>query len=170
MPPPVVKTIRDLIFWQYAKIISESAGTGKANYGFIMDRFKKLSSGEINWSTSIREYVREREDPERCVYCSSGVSLSLEHILPKSRGGPDDPSNAIWICRKCNSSKGNRRLYEWYGLDSRNSIPRIAEGKYLKLLHELHSQKETLNHTPRDLCAKCDMSNACPEKGELTVY
>ena len=26
-----------------------------------MDRFKKLTAGEINWSTSIREYVKERE-------------------------------------------------------------------------------------------------------------
>jgi len=26
MPPRAVKTIRDLIFWQYAKIIAESAG------------------------------------------------------------------------------------------------------------------------------------------------
>ena len=54
MPPPAVKSIRDLIFWQYAKIISESAGAGKRQYGFVMDRFKKLVSGEISWSTSIR--------------------------------------------------------------------------------------------------------------------
>ena len=45
LPPHVVKTIQDLIFWQYAKIISESAGIGKNQYGFVMDRFKKLSSG-----------------------------------------------------------------------------------------------------------------------------
>lgn len=42
MPPPVVKTVRDLIFWQYAKIIAESAGFGKRNYGFVMKSFKSL--------------------------------------------------------------------------------------------------------------------------------
>ena len=36
MPPKAVRTLRDLLFWQYAKIISESAGFGKSNYGFIM--------------------------------------------------------------------------------------------------------------------------------------
>jgi hypothetical protein len=90
LPPHAVKTIQDLIFWQYAKIISESAGIGKNQYGFVMDRFKKLSSGEINWSTSIREYVREREQPNTCIYCGKkGDDLTLEHILPRSRGGPD---------------------------------------------------------------------------------
>ncbi|KXA97077.1 hypothetical protein AKJ39_03730 [candidate division MSBL1 archaeon SCGC-AAA259J03] len=58
MPPSAVKTVEDLIFWQYAKIISKSAGMGKKNYGFIMDRFKKLQSGEIEWSTSMRKITK----------------------------------------------------------------------------------------------------------------
>jgi hypothetical protein len=48
LPPKAVKTIQDLIFWKYAKIISQSAGYGKKQFGFVMDRFKKLSAGEIN--------------------------------------------------------------------------------------------------------------------------
>jgi hypothetical protein len=32
-----VKTIGDLIFWQYAKIISQSAEYGKKEFGFVMD-------------------------------------------------------------------------------------------------------------------------------------
>ncbi|MCG2735503.1 MAG: hypothetical protein L6282_03830 [Candidatus Methanoperedenaceae archaeon] len=48
MPPKAVRTVRDLIYWQYAKLIAESAGYGKTkNYGFIMDRFKQLKNGEF---------------------------------------------------------------------------------------------------------------------------
>lgn len=47
MPPSVVRTIRDLIYWQYAKIISESADAGKKQFTFVMDHFKKLQSGKI---------------------------------------------------------------------------------------------------------------------------
>jgi hypothetical protein len=61
MPPPAVKTIRDLIFWQYAQLISKSAGIGLSGRAFQMDRFKKLQSGSIEWSTTIREYLREHE-------------------------------------------------------------------------------------------------------------
>jgi len=171
VPPPAVKTIRDLIYWQYAKIISESAGAGKRQYGFVMDRFKKLASGEISWSTSIREYVKEREKAGECIYCGGEKDLTLDHIMPRARGGSDSPDNAVWVCRGCNTSKGDRRLYEWYELDRRYEVPRIAEGKYLKLLYALHKQMGTLDvkDVPQ-LCPKCDLGPKCPDKGKLTVY
>jgi hypothetical protein len=103
-----------LIFWQYAKIISESAGYGKKQFGFVMDRFKKLSSGEISWSGSIREYVKEREKEDEYIYCGKKGDLTLEHILPRCRGGVDSPDNAVFVCKSCNSSKGGKRLYEWF--------------------------------------------------------
>ncbi|MHA1731286.1 MAG: HNH endonuclease [Promethearchaeota archaeon] len=137
VPPRAVKSIRDLIFWQYAKIISSSTGFGKANYRFVMSRFKKLKNGEMRWSTSIREWLKEHERPGQCSYCGrEGVPLTIEHILPRSRGGPDSPDNAVLVCRSCNSRKGGKRLYEWYGLDRRDDVPRVVEGKYLKLLYE----------------------------------
>ena len=171
MPPSAVRSIRDLIFWQYAKIISESAGFGKRQYSFVMDRFKRLCSGEICWSTSIREYVKEREKQDECIYCGSREDLTLEHILPRSRGGPDSPDNAVWICKSCNSSKGSKRLYEWYGLENRYKIPRIAEGKYLKLLYSLHEERGTLGTKDVScLCGRCDLYEKCPERAKLTVY
>ena len=171
LPPKAVRSIRDLLFWQYAKIISESAGAGKKNYGFVMDRFNKLRTAEISWSTSIREYVKERERPDECVYCGAKTELTLEHILPRSHGGPDLPENAVLVCRSCNSSKGHRRLYEWIGLEDRYDIPRIAEGKYLKLLYSLHEKAGTLDVSNiKELCARCDMEQLCPEKAKLTVY
>ncbi len=170
MPPPAVRTVKDLVYWQYAKIISNSAGAGKTNYGFIMDRFKKLKSGDIQWSSSIREYVKEHDQPDECVYCGERSNLTLEHMLPRARSGPDSPENAVWICGSCNSRKGSKRLYEWYGLESRNTLPRIAEGKYLKLLYSLHEGRGTLDAVPTDLCPNCDMRAKCPVEGKLSVY
>ena len=171
LPPRAVKTIQDLIFWQYAKIISESAGYGKKQFGFVMNRFKKLSSGEINWSTSIREYVKEREKNDVCIYCGKKKDLTLEHILPRSRGGPDTTDNAVFVCKTCNSSKGDKRLYEWFEIENRYKVPRIAEGKYLKLLYSLHERDGTLNLSDvSKLCPRCDLESKCPEKQKLTVY
>lgn len=173
MPPSAVKTLRDLIYWQYAKIISESAGFGKSNYGFIMNRFKKLQSGEIEWSSSIREWIRERENPNQCIYCGAERRLTVDHMIPLSRGGPDHPDNAVWVCSHCNSSKGDKRLYEFYGLKNRNKVPRIAEGKYLKLIYD-ELDKRGLLKTSRnkisDLCDQCDLGKMYPVRADLTVY
>ena len=172
MPPSAVKTVRDLIYWQYAKIISDSAGIGKRQFPFVMDRFKKLTSGEIEWSGAIREYLRERETPSQCIYCASTEHLSLDHLMPCSRGGPDCADNAVMACRACNSSKGDKGLYEWYMLDRRYELPRVAEGKYLKLLYDLHDAQGTLDTARSNLdtlCQRCEQGHLCDETA-LTVY
>ncbi len=173
MPPKAVRTIRDLIYWQYAKLIAESAGYGKNNnYGFIMDRFKQLKNGDIQWSGSIREYIKEREIPNECIYCGHKDSLSTDHLISKNKGGPDIGDNAVTACKSCNSSKGDKGIYEWYGLERRNELPRIVEGKYLKLLYALHEKEGTLDINNKDLeklCENCQLENLC-EETSLTVF
>ncbi|MFA6330197.1 MAG: HNH endonuclease [Candidatus Micrarchaeia archaeon] len=174
MPPNAVKTIRDCIFWQYAKLISKSADVGIEGTDarrFQMSKFQALKHGSITWSTAIREYLKEKENPDACGYCGrTGMKLTCEHILPKSRGGPDTADNAIMVCAECNSRKGAKRLFEWHGLDNKDSIPRIAEGKYLKLLYSLHEKQGTLDCTPEEMCPRCDLGPRCPIKKKLTVF
>lgn len=50
-----------------------------------------------------------RRDGHKCVYCGkSDVVLTIDHILPKSRGGEDSWENLISACPRCNSKKGDR--------------------------------------------------------------
>ncbi|MDD4645414.1 MAG: HNH endonuclease [Bacteroidales bacterium] len=174
MPPSAVKTIKDLFFWQYAKIISDSAHFGKKNFGFIMSKFKELQSGKIHWSTSIREYIKEHEEPDRCIYCGQSTKLTVEHILPRSRGGEDIPDNVVWVCQSCNSGKGSKRLYEWGKLTNKDNHHRIAEGKYLKYLYTLHENQGTLEcDNIKQLCQACDMGEHCKNENsveKLSVY
>jgi len=118
MPPPVVKTVKDLIFWQYAKIIADSAGFGKTNYRFVMAKFRQLKEGEIFWN-EIREYVKEREKKDECIFCGAKKDLTIDHLLPRCFNGPDDEKNVIWVCKRCNSSKGSKRLYEFWTVKKR---------------------------------------------------
>lgn len=60
-----------------------------------------------------REYVIQR-DGKVCSYCGrSDVPLQLDHVIPRSRGGSDDPENLTPACRPCNTSKGSKLLSEW---------------------------------------------------------
>jgi 5-methylcytosine-specific restriction endonuclease McrA len=173
MPPSAVRTLQDLLYWQYAKIISGSSGAGKRQYAFVMDRFTKLRAGQISWD-AIREYVKEREDPSHCLFCNSTGQLTLDHLVPRSLGGPHDEKNAVWVCASCNSSKGGRGLYEYWtdkaGLrGAKYSVPRIAEGKYLKLLHEVLTPGGYLTWTQKDLierlCPSCRLHPLCVSQG-----
>lgn len=55
----------------------------------------------------IREYLLEKFK-HKCAYCNkSNISLEIEHIIPKSRGGSNRVSNLTIACHTCNQSKGN---------------------------------------------------------------
>ncbi len=49
-----------------------------------------------------------RRDNFRCQYCGSRENLTVDHIVPKSRGGEDTWRNLSAACTSCNNKKGNR--------------------------------------------------------------
>ncbi len=50
-------------------------------------------------------------DGWRCVYCgTSSVRLTLDHVIPRSRGGESVWENVVTACGPCNLRKGDRLL------------------------------------------------------------
>lgn len=50
-----------------------------------------------------------RRDDHRCQYCGRrGSDLTLDHVLPRSRGGPTSWDNVVACCRSCNAKKRDR--------------------------------------------------------------
>lgn len=143
MPPTVVKTIRDLIFWEYAKLISGSAGYGRKQYPFVMSKFTELKNGIIKWSDILREDLKT--DKSECIYCGNKQNLSVDHIVPKRECHFGEIHNIVISCKRCNSSKGDKDLIEWYGIKRKYEIPRIAMGKYLKMIYICHECRGTLD-------------------------
>ena len=47
-------------------------------------------------------------DGHKCVYCGSAVRLTLDHVVPPSRGGDSVWENVVTSCAPCNLRKGNR--------------------------------------------------------------
>lgn len=50
----------------------------------------------------------------KCAYCGKSGKLHQEHIIPLSKGGGYIKENIIPACYKCNGSKHDRVLEEWY--------------------------------------------------------
>jgi len=80
-------------------------------------RFKKgVFAGAINRPykphkpTRKNLYVRDRGT---CQYCGTGLTYeksTLDHVIPKSRGGEDKWENLVLCCAPCNYKKGNKML------------------------------------------------------------
>jgi 5-methylcytosine-specific restriction endonuclease McrA len=49
-----------------------------------------------------------RRDRYRCQYCASRDRLTVDHVLPRSRGGKDSWENLVVACTPCNNKKGSR--------------------------------------------------------------
>lgn len=48
-----------------------------------------------------------------CAYCGQAGALTMEHVIPLSRGGTHSPGNVVAACSPCNYSKSGRLLVEW---------------------------------------------------------
>jgi 5-methylcytosine-specific restriction endonuclease McrA len=50
-----------------------------------------------------------QRDSHRCQYCGSeSERLSIDHVMPRSRGGSHSWDNVTTACLRCNVHKGNR--------------------------------------------------------------
>lgn len=89
----------------------------------IPERFVRSPSRHIPWPSIVRlkayaavPYKRImisrknilRRDRYRCQYCGSRERLTVDHIIPKSRGGKDTWENLVAACTPCNNKKDNR--------------------------------------------------------------
>jgi len=64
-----------------------------------------------------REYLLEKWD-RQCAYCGTkNVSLQVEHIHPKAKGGSNSIANLTLSCEKCNLKKGTRDIKDFLKKD-----------------------------------------------------
>lgn len=58
-------------------------------------------------ATYSREGVLLR-DRRQCAYCGRFTATTMDHVLPRSRGGATSWVNAVAACEPCNARKGDR--------------------------------------------------------------
>lgn len=121
--------------------LADDIGYVEEFVGDALDIFKKLNMIVIDDDRMIRiaswedhqnldaleqkkEMARERQRRHRekqaqikaygepCVYCGE-IADSIDHVVPKSKGGLDIPDNMVPCCSKCNNSKTNSTLVDF---------------------------------------------------------
>ena len=69
----------------------------------------KLPLAKMRISRPSRAMIYAR-DQNKCQYCGSTRKLTIDHVLPKSRGGEDSWQNMVVACSACNTKKGDKLL------------------------------------------------------------
>ena len=48
-----------------------------------------------------------KRDKFKCQYCGTDKDLTLDHVVPRSKGGKSAWNNLVTACKKCNARKGD---------------------------------------------------------------
>lgn len=67
-------------------------------YNYVRVPYKKVSLSRANIF---------RRDDHICQYCGSRYNLTIDHVLPRSKGGKDSWENLVTACQACNARKGD---------------------------------------------------------------
>ena len=73
---------------------------------FLEDLCPKLRARR--WRKSLHTFTCES-----CIYCGKS-SESIDHILPRSRGGQTVTENCVPACLSCNGKKSDTEAFDWY--------------------------------------------------------
>lgn len=150
------ETLGEVLYWAYSNLAMAHAAVdeGATKYSrvhfIIRSRlYAGLRNGTMNvGSLADDERVKMVLD-KMCCYCGGKKTLSLDHLIPRSRGGSDSGDNLVWSCRSCNSSKGARDLLLWF--QSREEFPPLLLlRRYLKVSIEIARTAELLDAGPDD--------------------
>lgn len=148
-----VATAKGLVLWTIGERASVLHG------GYRIDGVRSYM--EIPSIIAVDGRVRDKSVPHicnallfsrdnyRCLYCGKQFKrgdLSRDHVMPRSRGGPDSWVNCVTACKRCNHFKRDRtpeeakmkllavpfapNLYEWFFLSNRRVL--VDQMNYLK--------------------------------------
>lgn len=67
----------------------------------------------------------------RCFWCGRSfealVPPTVDHVVPRAKGGPSWPENEVAACRRCNAQRGHTAPVEWLDECRRRGWPADAD-------------------------------------------
>lgn len=77
-------------------------------------RALKYANTPISELLTSTEWLASLADAHgHCHYCDKEAKLTLDHVIPLSKGGKHSKDNVVPACQHCNSSKGNKTVEAW---------------------------------------------------------
>ena len=107
-----VRRAMTLVYLKKAEIVKESGRFMRTvSERYTIPRVIRLVSKLMKRFTPKVAYSRKNvhiRDNHTCQYCGAREQLTLDHVMPVSRGGTSTWENVVTACSPCNSRKGSK--------------------------------------------------------------
>lgn len=96
-----------------------------------------IAYAKIPWTARVALNKRNlySRDKGKCQYCLSDIgihSATIDHVIPRARGGQNNWLNVVLACGKCNFAKGDKLLENLdMTLHTTPTVPRREGGQIL---------------------------------------
>ena len=118
------------------------------------------------------------------LYADNGMMLTKDHIVPKSKGGPDRLENYQVMCESCNSRKGNKTTVTKKAIAVKAKVQALKESHRImaeavrKIQRKIDRAIKSCEHeiiktkAGKAVCAVCSTlyTNFCTESPDLTCH
>ena len=101
-------TVRELIYWEYAKLVVGRVVGNRQQYAFVNHIFRGFSDQKMSPSAILVENKKLFVEADRCAYCGSTENLQWEHIIPLAMGG--QTVSTIWFGRAAHATLKKARV------------------------------------------------------------
>lgn len=174
------KSIGEALHWSYASLamshaaLDDGALQFKRHHFMVRSRlYAGLRNGTLNIGALADDERLKLKLPQACAYCGSDERLTVDHLIPKKKGGPDVGDNMVWACASCNSSKGARDVLEWLALRGQKPSVLLLR-RYLKIAIAYCEEHSLLEH-PESFDGELPFSLAAlrgprPELAEMVLW
>jgi hypothetical protein len=95
----------------------------------------------LGWASKMYIKIIDRGDPDACAYCGvllEDTNRTIDHVVPRKRGGKDRLDNLCLACQPCNSRKGDMTADDFRAwreedlqrrrlIDDRYTAPRLTQ-------------------------------------------
>lgn len=99
-----------------------------------------------------------KRDRYTCQYCAKETrALTLDHVLPRYRGGPHVWGNIVSACVPCNRHKAGRTPQEAGMRLSRQPAPPRDNGRFYLPAHYTHARHEWQKYLPHEDIAQASV-------------
>jgi len=150
MTLPTPQTVREQIAWSYANLarahaaLDDGVSVYQTHHHVIRSKlYRGLLTGTMAMRSLYDDERLKMTFPQACYYCGSRTHLTVDHLIPRLRGGADEADNLIWACRACNSSKCGNDMLAW--MVSKGMFPALLLlRRYIKIAARYCAQHDLM--------------------------